>query len=69
MVDTFSPFVFWAQTKHQVTLRVDLKDVKDPEIVLNTDKLEFTAQGTGARGSHKYGFLLHFFSELDPEVS
>jgi len=28
MSNSLSPFVYWAQTKENVTLRVDLKDVK-----------------------------------------
>lgn len=28
MSQSLSPFVYWAQTEHTVTLKVDLKDVK-----------------------------------------
>lgn len=69
MTEVFSPFVFWAQTEHQVSLRVDLKDVKNEKVNMEEDKLEFSAEGKGARGLQKYCFSLKFYSKLQPEVS
>lgn len=69
MTEIFSPFVFWAQTEHQVSLRVDLKDVKKEKVSMDEDKLEFFAEGKGARGLQQYSFFLKFYSKLEPEVS
>lgn len=69
MTETLSPFVFWAQTDNFVTLKVDLKDVANPEVSLDNDSLKFFTLGKGAWGQHKYSFTLNFFSDLDPEVS
>lgn len=69
MTEVLSPFVFWAQTEDHVSLRVDLKDAKNPHIMLESEKLSFSAHGKGARGEHKYSFSLNFFSKLNPNVS
>lgn len=68
MTEILSPFVFWAQTEHKLSLKVDLKDVKEPKIALTINRLEFSAVGKGARGLHKYDFVIHLFSKVDPEV-
>lgn len=69
MTGLFSPFVYWAQTEEQISLRVDLKDAKSPKISLECDKLSFSAIGKGARGENKYNFLINFFSKLNTNVS
>lgn len=69
MPEVLSPFVYWAQTENNVTLKVDLKDVKDPDVLLEGNNLQFAATGQGAKGPHNYGFTLHFHSPVDPEGS
>ncbi|KAL0271615.1 UNVERIFIED_CONTAM: hypothetical protein PYX00_008652 [Menopon gallinae] len=69
MTETLSPFVFWAQTESSLSLKVDLKDVKNTNVSLEKDSLVFSADGKGARGQNKYSFTLNFFSTLDPEAS
>jgi hypothetical protein len=39
-----------------------------PDVTLAERKLHFSADGYGAKGQHKYGFLLVFHSAIDPEV-
>jgi len=56
-----APFVYWAQTTTEVTLRVDLKDVKDPQILLEEEEVEFTALGCGSHGVQRYNFVLEFY--------
>ncbi|CAG2054365.1 unnamed protein product [Timema podura] len=69
MPEVLSPFVYWAQTESNLTLKVDLKDVKNPDVQLENKKLQFGAQGYGARGLNKYAFTLDFHSAIDPEES
>nr|CAD7428230.1 unnamed protein product [Timema monikensis] len=69
MPEVLSPFVYWAQTESNLTLKVDLKDVKNPYVQLENKKLQFGAQGYGARGLNKYAFTLDFHSAIDPEES
>lgn len=64
-----SPFVYWAQTENNISLTVDLRDVKIPDVTLAEKKLHFSADGYGAKGQHNYGFLLDFHSSIDPEES
>ncbi|XP_032663402.1 very-long-chain (3R)-3-hydroxyacyl-CoA dehydratase [Odontomachus brunneus] len=65
MTDTYTPFVYWAQTESQITLKVDLTDAKDINIDVQTDLFKFTASGHGARGWNKYSFNLKFHSPID----
>ncbi|XP_046428692.1 very-long-chain (3R)-3-hydroxyacyl-CoA dehydratase isoform X1 [Neodiprion fabricii] len=69
MPEVPSPFVYWAQTESQVTLKVDLTDVKNPGVDLHEKKLKFVANGQGARGPDSYAFTLDFHSGIDPEES
>ncbi|KAJ9601091.1 hypothetical protein L9F63_000757, partial [Diploptera punctata] len=64
-----SPFVYWAQTEDIITLKVDLKDVKKPDVKLGEKKLQFSGHGHGARGEHDYSFTLDFHSEVNPDES
>lgn len=64
-----SPFVYWAQTESNVSLKVDLKDVKIPDVTIAEKKLDFSAEGYGAKGQHSYGFVLDLHSSVDPEES
>ncbi|KAJ9578140.1 hypothetical protein L9F63_025000, partial [Diploptera punctata] len=64
-----SPFVYWAQTEDIITLKVDLKDVKKPDVRLGEKKLQFSGHGHGARGEHDYSFTLDFHSEVNPDES
>ncbi|XP_072393231.1 very-long-chain (3R)-3-hydroxyacyl-CoA dehydratase isoform X1 [Diabrotica undecimpunctata] len=60
-----SPFVYWAQNESNLFLKVDLKDVKEPEIILNNRQLQFHSQGRGAQGLKDYEFVIDFHSKLD----
>uniref|UniRef100_A0A2R5LAJ8 Very-long-chain (3R)-3-hydroxyacyl-CoA dehydratase n=1 Tax=Ornithodoros turicata TaxID=34597 RepID=A0A2R5LAJ8_9ACAR len=62
-----SPFVYWAQNDKKIFLRVDLNNVKAPDIELTGDSLGFSAYGVGARGEEKYSFSLNFYAPLDPD--
>lgn len=64
-----SPFVYWAQTESQVSLRVDLTNAETPDVVLNEDELKFVSVGLGAKGRNEYRFVLKFFMEVDPKKS
>jgi len=62
MAKTYAPFVYWAQSESDVLLRIDLKDVVDPDISLEEEEIEFSAIGTGSAGEKiNYHFLVEFF--------
>ncbi|XP_055950433.1 very-long-chain (3R)-3-hydroxyacyl-CoA dehydratase-like [Argiope bruennichi] len=64
-----SPFVFWAQTENNISLRVSLQDVSEPEINTDANSIEFSAHGIGANaGRNEYYFKFVFFKEIDPKV-
>ena len=67
MAKTLSPFVYWAQSNRDLTLRVDLKDVKDPDITIEEEEIEFSCVGVGSQGLQKYEFLLEFYLPVDKE--
>lgn len=69
MTDILTPFVYWAQTENQITLKVDLADVKNLNIDIKEGKLQVTAHGQGARGVNDYGFNLDLYSSVNPEES
>merc|ERR1711953_137744 len=54
MSRSFSPFVYWAQSNSEVSLRIDLKDVKEPDVTIEEDEIEFACVGTGGQGLQKY---------------
>ncbi|KAH8040315.1 hypothetical protein HPB51_010095 [Rhipicephalus microplus] len=64
---TLSPFVYWAQNDSKLFLRVDLRNVKVPDIEATTSGLSFCAYGVGARGEEKYTFLLDFYAPVNPD--
>lgn len=59
-----SPFVYWAQTENVVTLRVDLKNVNNPDVKVLENNVKFSAEGTGARGVCQYEFSLDLFDSV-----
>lgn len=63
--EKLSPFVYWAQTKNQLMLKIDLKDVKQPDIEIRDGDLRFQATGIGARGSNNYKFKLNLYLPVD----
>ncbi|CAK9808848.1 Very-long-chain (3R)-3-hydroxyacyl-CoA dehydratase [Anthophora quadrimaculata] len=69
MADILTPFVYWAQTENQITLKVDLTDVKDVNVDMDEKKLEVIAYGQGARGFNNYRFSLDLHSSIDTEES
>ncbi|KAB7503169.1 Very-long-chain (3R)-3-hydroxyacyl-CoA dehydratase 3, partial [Armadillidium nasatum] len=64
-----SPFVYWAQTEGEVSLRVELRNVKAPQIEIEGDSLHFSAIGVGAKGETNYEFDLNFYLPVDTEKS
>ncbi|XP_003701348.1 3-hydroxyacyl-CoA dehydratase 2 isoform X1 [Megachile rotundata] len=69
MANLLTPFVYWAQTENQITLKVDLTDVKDVNVDIEEKRLQVTAYGQGARGLNNYGFNLDLHSSIDSEES
>ncbi|XP_019697101.1 very-long-chain (3R)-3-hydroxyacyl-CoA dehydratase isoform X2 [Harpegnathos saltator] len=69
MSNTLTPFVYWAQTESQVTLKVDLTDVKDLNVDIQNNLLKVTAYGQGARGWNNYSFSLNLHSPINPNES
>jgi len=67
MVKVLCPFVYWAQTNKDISLRVDLKDVKDPDITIEEEEIEFSCIGTGSQGQQKYEFLLEFYLPVEKD--
>ena len=65
MAKVLCPFVYWAQSNSDITLRVDLKDVKDPDITIEEEEIEFSCVGVGSQGQQKYEFLLEFYLPVD----
>ncbi|XP_013787357.1 very-long-chain (3R)-3-hydroxyacyl-CoA dehydratase-like [Limulus polyphemus] len=59
-----SPFVHWAQTETGISLRVELRNVKTPEVDVTENQLEFTASGIGAKGENVYHFVLDFYKTV-----
>ncbi|CAG2163777.1 unnamed protein product [Oppiella nova] len=57
-----SPFVYWGQTSDQISLKIDLKNVKE-------SSLQFYGSGIGAKGLNEYAFLIQFYTEVNPKES
>jgi len=67
MAKVLCPFVYWAQSSTEITLRVDLKDCKDPDIQIEAEEIEFQAVGVGSHGEQRYRFLLEFYLPVDKD--
>lgn len=61
-----SPFVYWAQTESAVSLKIELKNVVNPDLKVLDNKVNFSALGIGARGESQYEFSLDLFSNVKP---
>ncbi|CAH2049506.1 unnamed protein product, partial [Iphiclides podalirius] len=59
-----SPFVYWAQTDKFISLKIDLKNVVNPDVNVVDNSIKFSAKGIGAHGETQYGFSLDLFSSL-----
>ncbi|XP_055922148.1 very-long-chain (3R)-3-hydroxyacyl-CoA dehydratase [Eupeodes corollae] len=64
-----TPLVYWAQTEDQITLKVELKDSKQPNVRFDEKSLKFSTYGLGARGLNDYQFALNLFSKIDDDDS
>ncbi|XP_038622884.1 very-long-chain (3R)-3-hydroxyacyl-CoA dehydratase 3 [Tachyglossus aculeatus] len=62
-----TPHVYWAQRHHELYLRVELSDVKNPVISITENTLHFKAQGHGAKGDNTYEFHLEFLEPVKPQ--
>lgn len=62
-----SPFVYWAQDKSNIFLKIDLKDAKNSDINIDAQSILFSALGTGAQGTKEYSFSLQFFDKVNPD--
>ncbi|CAG4934822.1 unnamed protein product [Colias eurytheme] len=62
-----SPFVYWAQTPKQVSLKIDLRNAEDPDVEVIDNKIRLAAQGVGAHGICKYEFSLDLYSPIKPD--
>merc|ERR1712013_328864 len=61
MEKTIAPFVYWAQSNTEISLRVDLRDVSEPEVQVEEEEIEFIAIGKGSHGEQRYSFTLEFY--------
>ena len=61
------PLVMWAQRPTLVFLTFCLEDCKEPEIKVDADKLHF--KGVGGTEKKVHEVTIHFFKEIDPEVT
>lgn len=59
-----SPFVYWAQTDKNISLKIDLKNVSKPEINVCENNIKFATRGVGAHGDSQYEFSLDLFSPV-----
>ena len=69
---TLKPFVYWAQTESEITMRVDVKDATQPEVCIEEEEIEVTVAGLGAQGGldkRNYHFVVEFFLPIDKEQS
>ncbi|XP_018014075.1 very-long-chain (3R)-3-hydroxyacyl-CoA dehydratase 3-like [Hyalella azteca] len=66
---TLSPFVYWAQTEKEITLKIDLRNVKSPDIDVQDHVIYFNAVGVGNQGQNTYGFQLDLMYAVDPEAT
>ncbi|BFY98189.1 hypothetical protein BsWGS_01229 [Bradybaena similaris] len=69
MATTLSPFVYWGQSKDNISLKVDLRNVENVEVSLTEQGLDFGAQGQGIKGMNTYSFHLDFYLRVNPEKS
>ncbi|KAF0301360.1 Very-long-chain (3R)-3-hydroxyacyl-CoA dehydratase [Amphibalanus amphitrite] len=67
MEDAVCPFVYWSQTKTKVHLKIDLREVKKPDVDLLPEQLVFRAEGLGNSGNQLYSFTLDLFQQVIPE--
>ncbi|XP_026466751.1 very-long-chain (3R)-3-hydroxyacyl-CoA dehydratase 3-like [Ctenocephalides felis] len=65
MVLNSNPIVYWSQNLSKITLKVDLSDIKDPNISLSESHLDFYVKSK----SNRYSFELVFYSGIDPQKS
>eukprot|EP00930_Biecheleria_cincta_P063502 TRINITY_DN49040_c0_g1_i1.p2 TRINITY_DN49040_c0_g1~~TRINITY_DN49040_c0_g1_i1.p2 ORF type:complete len:205 (+),score=69.51 TRINITY_DN49040_c0_g1_i1:56-616(+) len=62
---SLKPDVLWAQRPDSVYLTIDLKEVQDMKVTLETDKLSFS----GKVGGSTYEFTVEFFAPIKKEDS
>jgi len=76
---SLTPFVYWAQTEGEITLRVDIqldglstdgtvRKRSGPQVCIEDEEVEVTANGVGAQ-SGNYHFVLKFYMPIDSQQS
>jgi len=64
---SLSPFVYWAQTDKEISLKIDLRNVESPEVDVQDHTVAFRGVGSGARGRHPYAFSLQLLYAVNPD--
>ena len=62
---TMAPSVSWAQRKDKVFVNIQLEEIEDETITVNTKTLIFRGTSRGV----KYGVDLEFYQDVIPEKS
>jgi len=64
---SLAPEVLWAQRENLIYLTIQVSDISDPVIKLDSKKLHF--KGKGEQEQRTYEVELEFLEEVDPEAS
>lgn len=65
-MSSLTPIIYWAQTADVITLKIDLKDVKEHLSQTLEEEFHFSAKGVGAHGLSDYAFKLKLYSHINP---
>jgi len=68
-METLRPITRWADSKSKVFMKIELSDVKDPDITICKSNVFFKGFGSGARGENFYESSFDLFAEIIPERS
>jgi very-long-chain (3R)-3-hydroxyacyl-CoA dehydratase len=69
MAEVTNPYVYWAQDRSCVYLKVEVRNVEDANVNITSRAIEFFGVGDGTRGHGRYGFSLELYSDIDVENS
>ncbi|XP_022900621.1 very-long-chain (3R)-3-hydroxyacyl-CoA dehydratase isoform X2 [Onthophagus taurus] len=68
-MDNLSPFIYWAQSSKNIFLKVDVRNVKEPQVNIEGRKITFFGEGEGARGLNKYEFAMDFYGDVSKDYT